>query len=72
MKPCPFCGADEAMLWHKGTRYGTMYIVKCDICGAQTRPSYTKQEITDENEWDNNASRTAEALWNVRNGESNA
>lgn len=64
LKPCPFCG-DEANMWCRGTRHGYMIIVKCDLCGAQTKAFWSDTDAADD-DWNNQACKMAAKAWNRR------
>ena len=72
LKKCPFCGSYKIYVNknYSGKTNTFFYFVKCDICGgtggSAGLPKYF--EITDENEWNNDACDRAVAKWNNREG----
>lgn len=57
---CPFCG-NEGQLSYSQSKAGQSYIiVKCTICGAQTRPFFAKN---------NQSESLAVKAWNHRSDE---
>ena len=65
LKPCPFCGGD-ASYWWRGSRYGLIGFVKCDICDAQTRCTNLKGKPEDEGFDNQVAFKKLTNLWNSR------
>ena len=62
--PCPFCGG-EAYMIKRGSRFGTICFVQCEVCGAQTRVKNCKEPVESDS-WSDIEMRTVESLWNNR------
>lgn len=51
LKPCPFCGSDEAKLYVCLNEVRTEYVVMCEACGASS--SYTHSKKVAMARWNN-------------------
>lgn len=62
--PCPFCGGD-AYAVKRGTKYGAICFVQCEVCGAQTRAKNCREPVESE-DWNDTALLDVSHLWNNR------
>lgn len=62
--PCPFCGG-EAYMNKRGSRFGPICFVKCEVCGAQTRAKSIEESV-ESDDWNDAQMFTVESLWNNR------
>ena len=69
LKPCPFCGNDECAGWHKYAKYGWIYYIECEVCGARTK-AFGQKDKQDPNDgsgvWADPGYKAAKDAWNRR------
>ena len=67
LKPCPFCAGPAKMTATYNRRTGGFIVlVKCTICGSQSRAFFA--DINPELEsWNTTEAQDAAAVWNMRN-----
>ena len=68
-KDCPFCGNNKVTMFYNFSRQGVyFYYVKCQVCGGTGGTAGLSRDfqITEENEWNNEAFYKAKAKWNNR------
>ena len=72
IKTCPHCGGSASLRTNYNSNREVYYVfVRCDVCGAQGKLFYTKENPQTAEE-DTYCNRGAIAAWNMRKGEVNA
>lgn len=72
LKRCPFCGGEADVWWEAGRGKWSdrfFYKVKCNMCGVEGKAFafFHDGDLSGTNEeWNNNAYRSAVAFWNSR------
>lgn len=65
-KKCPFCGGEATLYQNYSRKYRTYFVLmKCEFCGSQGKSFSSENAPSDEN-WENDACRLAEKVWNTR------
>lgn len=72
IKTCPHCGGSASLLSNYNTARNTYYVfVRCDVCGAQGRLYYSKEDPRTA-DGEVYPCRGAVSAWNMRQKEKNA